>query len=82
MPPASAPQPNNDEDKQVAKFLKEATRWLQEGRLRVLPSQNAQRQGFDGLLQAMEQIKREMEKFAYRRLVSTLSGGQGQGEMM
>ena len=54
---SSTLQPVHDETKNTFKFLQDATRWLQEEKIQVLPSVNAQRQGIDGLEQALDEIK-------------------------
>ena len=56
-PDLSDLQPMSDESKNAHKFLQDASRWLQEDRLRLLPYTQAQRQGVEGLEQAMQQIK-------------------------
>lgn len=50
-------QPQSDEIKHTHAFFRTLAGWIAEGKIRVLPSQMANKQGINGLVDALEEIK-------------------------
>ncbi|KAL7412663.1 chaperonin 10-like protein [Mrakia frigida] len=50
-------KPTSNEHSNVKNFLKDFEKWIQEGNYKVLPTKVQGRQGLEGVLEAMEQIR-------------------------
>ncbi|KAL7416463.1 hypothetical protein BDY24DRAFT_379806 [Mrakia frigida] len=65
--------PQSDEIKHTHAFFRTLTSWIAEGKMKPLPSQMASKQGINGLVLALEEIKNGGdEKMGGKRLISAL----------